>query len=258
MPIIQKITWAFSDIVILTQRNLRHIMRLPQLIVFSTIQPIMFMLLFTYVFGGAIKLNFQNYITYLLPGIIVQTVLFGSMQTGISLADDMSKGIVDRFRSLPIHSSAILSARTITDIVRNLFVVILMITVGFIIGFRIEHGLLHFLLGILVTLLFGFAFSWIAATIGLVVKNVEAAQVSGFIWIFPLIFASSIFVPVDTMPAWLQVFAKHTPVTISVNTVRALFLGQPYVHSLWYTILWTIAILAVFVPLAITRYKKSY
>ncbi len=258
MPITQKIYWLFSDIIAVTKRNLKHYTRLPQLIVFSTIQPIMFLLLFTYVFGGAIKTNTANYIVYLLPGIIVQTVLFGSMQTGISLAEDMTKGMIDRFRSLPMAPSALLAGRTLTDIIRNIFVMILMVIAGFIIGFRIEHGFFHFLLGFSLALLFGYAFSWIAATIGLAVKNVETAQVAGFIWIFPLVFASSIFVPVETMPVWLQAFAKHTPITITVNAVRALFLGQPYGTALWQSLLWIAAILAVFVSLAVYKYKKSY
>jgi len=255
--ILKNLRWTFSDIGAITRRNLTHITRMPQLIVFSTIQPIMFMLLFTYVFGGAIRTNFPNYIMYLLPGVIVQTVLFGSMQTGVSLANDLNKGMMDRFRSLPMSQSAILAGRTFTDIVRNLFVVMVMVILGILIGFRIDHGIFNFLLGILLTIIFGFAFSWISASIGLAVKNVETAQVAGFIWVFPLVFASSIFVPVNSMPLWLQTFAKHTPITFTVNSVRALFLGQPLGSNLWQALIWMAVILAVFIPLSVFRYKKT-
>ncbi len=256
MNIVLKLEHAVSDILAITQRNLIKYTRLPQLIIFSTIQPIMFMLLFTYVFGGAIKTSTGSYIAYLLPGILVQTVLFGSMQTGVSLAEDLSRGIIDRFRSLPITQSAILAARTLTDVVRNIFVIFLMTLVGFIVGFRIEHGVLHFLGGLLIVLCFGFAFSWISACIGLSVKDVETAQVAGFIWVFPLVFASSIFVPVDSMPSWLQVFAKHTPITATANAVRALTLGQPAGDFALQALLWIFGLLAVFIPLAVISYNK--
>lgn len=255
---INSIYWVFSDMRAMVWRNLKHIFRLPQLIVFSTIQPIMFMLIFTYVFGGAIKTSVPNYILYLLPGIILQTVLFGSMQTGMSLAQDMGKGMMDRFRSLPMSPSAILMGRTATDIIRNFFVVILMLAVGFIIGFRVEHGLLSFAGAMLMTLLFGFIFSWVSAAIGLAVKNVETAQVAGFIWVFPLVFASSIFVPVNTMPDWLQVFANNTPVTATVDVVRALLLGQPYGDFLARSLAWMGGLLVIFIPLSIWTYKRNY
>ncbi len=245
-----------SDVITITRRNLIRYMRLPQLVVFSTIQPVMFLLLFTFVFGGAIQNNFRQYISFLLPGIIVQTVLFGSMQTGISLAEDMARGMIDRFRSLPMARSAILAGRTLTDAVRNTFVITLMTIVGMLIGFRIEHGVFRFLCAIALTVFFGFAFSWISATIGLLVKDVETAQVAGFIWVFPLAFASSIFVPVDTMPSWLQAFAKHTPITAVVNTVRALALGQDLGTWPWQALAWIFGLLIIFVPLAVQSYRK--
>ncbi len=245
------------DVITLTGRNLIKYTRLPQLLVFSTIQPVMFMLLFTYVFGGALKTGTRDYISYLLPGILVQTVLFGSMQTGISLAEDLARGIIDRFRSLPMAQSAILAARTFTDVVRNLFVISLMTGVGFIIGFRIHHGIAHFLGGLCLVLLFGYAFSWISATIGLFVKDVETAQVAGFIWVFPLVFASSIFVPVQTMPSWLQAFAKHTPITATANSMRALTLGLPAGDYVQQALLWVAGLLVVFIPLAVYAYNKK-
>ncbi|MFO0704983.1 MAG: ABC transporter permease [Candidatus Andersenbacteria bacterium] len=244
-----------SDVLVMTKRNLLAYLRVPQLVVFSFIQPVMFVLLFAYVFGGAIQTG-VNYVNYLLPGILVQTVLFGSMQTGIGLAMDLSKGMIDRFRSLPMARLAVLAGRTIADAIRNIFVLALMTGVGMLIGFRIEHGIGQFLLAMLLTLVFGFAFSWISATIGLAVKNVETAQSAGFIWIFPLVFASSIFVPLETMKPVIRAFAEHNPISYVVNTVRAMSLGLPITHEWWYGLIWMAGILLVFVPLAVNRYRK--
>ncbi|MDP3794846.1 MAG: ABC transporter permease [bacterium] len=247
---------TISDIIVMTKRNLLRYRRLPQLVAFSTIQPVMFVLLFAYVFGGAINIPGVSYIDYLLPGILVQTVLFGSIQTGVGLAEDVSRGMINRFRSLPMARSAVLAGRTITESLRNVFVVALMVGVGMLIGFRIEHGYTDFLLALGLTILFGFAFSWVSAAIGMTVKNVEAAQVAGFIWVFPLAFASSIFVPISTMPKYLKTFAEHNPITYIVNTVRALALGTPVGDNALWSLLWIAAILIVFVPLAVNRYRK--
>jgi len=248
---------TISDIWIMVRRNALHFVRMPQLIVFSTIQPVMFLLLFTYVFGGAIKTPGTHYIQYLLPGILVQTIVFGSMMTGIGLAGDLAGGMIDRFRSLPMSRGAVLAGRTIADAGRNVFVVLLMTGVGYIIGFRIEHGLFHFILAMLCALSFGFAFSWISAVIGVSAKDVETAQSAGFIWVFPLVFASSIFVPIQTMPDWLQGFAKHSPITVTVNTVRSLISGLPVGDNGWQMLLWIVGILLVFVPVAVWRYRKA-
>lgn len=241
----------------MTWRNLLRYRRLPQLIIFSSIQPVMFVLLFVYVFGGAIRTPGVSYEQYLIPGILVQTVLFGAMLTGVSLAEDLSKGMIDRFRSLPMARSAVLAGRTITESIRNIFTVLLITLVGIIIGFRIEHGILNFLAALGLTVLFGFAFSWISATIGLAVKNVEIAQTAGFIWVFPLAFASSIFVPVETLSTTaIRTFAEHNPVSYTVNVVRALSLGQPVGNDIWYALAWIFGILIVFIPLAVWRYRK--
>ncbi len=248
--------YLFSDIAVMTKRNLTHVLRLPQLIVFSTIQPVMFVLLFAYVFGGAIKTGAGDYINYLLPGILVQTTVFGSMMTGIGLAADMSHGMIDRFRSLPMTRSSFLIGRTLSDLIRNVFVIILMIAVGYAIGFRFQAGFFNALGAVGLMLLFGFAFSWISATIGMAVKNVETAQSAGFIWVFPLVFASSIFVPVETMTKAVRAFAEHNPISYTANTVRALTLGTPVGHNAWYSLLWIIGILVVFIPLAVNRYRK--
>lgn len=248
--------YLISDILVMTRRNLTHVMRLPQLIVFSTIQPVMFVLLFAYVFGGAIQTGNIDYIQYLLPGILVQTTIFGSMMTGIGLAADLSQGMIDRFRSLPMARSAFLIGRTFSDLIRNVFVIILMIIVGYIIGFRFEAGFWNALGAVGIMLLFGFAFSWISATIGMAVKNVETAQSAGFIWVFPLVFASSIFVPVESMTKWVRAFAENNPISFTADTVRALTLGTPVGNNLWYAMFWMIGILVVFVPLAVSRYRR--
>lgn len=253
----QRFFWSLSDILVMTKRNLLKYTRLPQLLVFSTIQPVMFVLLFAYVFGGAINTPGVDYINYLIPGILVQTGLFGSAQTGVGLADDLSKGLIDRFRSLPMARSAVLAGRIISDTIRNVFVVLLMIGVGYLIGFRFQNGFMGAVAAIALIVLFGSGFSWIAATIGMSVRNTETAQVAGFIWIFPLVFASSIFVPVQSMPNWLQHFANVSPITVTVNTVRALTLGWDLTRDLWYALGWTFGIIFFFAPLAVRLYRRA-
>lgn len=249
--------WVVSDAIVMTKRNLLKYIRVPSLLVFSTIQPIMFVLLFAFVFGGAIEIPGINYLDFLMPGIFIQTSLFGSQNTGVGLADDMNKGMIDRFRSLPMSRSAVLAGRTISDSIRNLFVVLLMSLVGYIIGFRFAGSFFESVGALLLVALFGSAFSWISATIGLAVKDVEVAQTAGFLWVFPLTFASSAFVPVETMPTWLQTFAELNPVTVAIDTVRALVLDQPVGNGVWKLLAWIGAILLVFVPLAISRYRKA-
>src|SRR5437763_6898411 len=256
--------WVISDALVMTKRNLLRYLRLPNLLVFSTVQPVMFVLLFTYVFGGAIAgaLKVQgfpyDYIDFLMAGIFVQAVIFGSMQTGVGLADDLSKGLVDRFRSLPMARSAVLAGRTSSDMIRNVFVVLLMTAVGMAIGFRFHGGFIPAVAGLGLAVLFGLAFSWISAFIGLSVRDPEAAQAAGFVWIFPLVFASSAFVPVQSMPGWLQVFARNNPLSHTVNAIRALTQGGPVWHALWISLAWVIAILTVFVPLSVNRYRQVH
>ena len=251
-----------SDTLVMAQRNLMRYVRLPRLLVFSSIQPIMFVVLFAYVFGGAIQTPGVNYINYLIPGILIQTVLFGATQTTTGLADDLSKGIVDRFRSLPMARGAVLAGRTLADgLLRNLFTVGLMLVVGAIIGFRFEGSVGQALASIGVVAAFGFAFSWISALIGLLAKDPETAQVAGFIWVFPLVFASSAFVPVQTMPHWLRAFARVQPISVTVNGVRFLTSGgaAPGVAAgdVWQALLWAAGILLVFMPLAIVQYRRA-
>jgi ABC-2 type transport system permease protein/oleandomycin transport system permease protein len=226
-------------------------------VIFSTITPVMFVVLFAFVFGGAIKVPGLSYVDFLMPGIFVQTIAFGSTQTGIGLAEDLSRSMVDRFRSLPMTRFAVLAGRILADTLRNILVVVLMTGVGLLVGFRFHNGLLPILGGLGLLVLFAVAFSWISAVMGLSVGNVEAAQSAGFVWVFPLTFASSAFVPIFTMPGWLQAFAKANPVTIVVDAMRALFLGVgPASTLVLRSLAWIVAITLVFVPLAVRRYRR--
>jgi ABC-2 type transport system permease protein/oleandomycin transport system permease protein len=249
--------WAVSDALVMTARLLRQIPRIPELLIFSIIQPIMFVVLFVYVFGGAIRTpGGVPYVQFLLPGVFVQTVAFGGAATGIGLADDLQKGLVDRFRSLPMARSALLLGRTTSDVVRNALTVVVMIAVGMLTGFRFHGSAAGVIAGLALLLLFEFAFSWIGVLIGLSVKSVEAAQSGGFIWLFPLTFASSAFVPVESMPSWLRGFATHQPVTVTVDALRNWFNGAPVGTAAWQALAWISGILLFAVPIAVTRYRR--
>jgi ABC-2 type transport system permease protein/oleandomycin transport system permease protein len=249
--------WTVADALTLTKRNLIHMFRVPQLLVFSTIQPVMFVLLFTYVFGGAIRTPGVKYVNFLLPGIFVQIVAFSAMNTGIGIAEDLNKGLIDRFRSLPMARSAVLAGRTLADITRNFFVLLLMYGVGSAIGFRISSGPLEAIAALALLLLFGYTLSWIGAAIGLTLRDPESVQAAGFVWIFPLIFASGLFVPLFTMPGWLQGFAKNQPVGVTAEAVRALVLDRPVGSYAWKAIAWGVGLLLVFIPLSVTRYRRT-
>jgi ABC transporter DrrB family efflux protein len=250
------IYWTISDALVLAKRNLIQIPRIPEELIFSTIQPIMFVLLFRYVFGGAIVVKGTSYVNYLMAGIFAQTVIFGSTSTGIGLANDLQRGLVDRFRSLPMAKSAVLTGRTLSDLVRNAFVIIVMWSVGLLVGFRPQGNFLSWLAAAGLLLLTSFAFSWISATIGLLVSTVEAAQSAGFIWLFPLTFASSAFVPTSSMPSWLRAFAEHQPVSLVVNAVRGLLLNQVDSTTIWQALAWCLGILIIFFPLAVWAYGR--
>ena len=247
---------ALRDSGIILWRQLVQLPRIPEVLVFALIQPVMFVLLFRYVFGGAIATPGESYVNYLMPGLFAQTVAFGAVASGIGLAKDLRRGIIDRFRSLPMARSAVLVGRTVSDLVRNFAVVAVMYVVGLLVGFRPEGSIAAQVLAFLLLLLTSFAFSWIGVVIALSMKTVEAVQSAGFIWLFPLTFASSAFVPTDTMPTWLQVFADNQPFTIVVNAVRALFLDQPVGNYVWLTLAWMIGITAVMIPLATRQYRR--
>ena len=251
-----RLSAALVDGWVLAKRSLIHTRRSPDLLVFATIQPVIFVLLFRYVFGGAIDVGGGSYANFLMPGIFVQTVAFGAVLTGIGLAEDLQKGIVDRFRSLPMSRSAVLTGRTVADLARNAFIVLVMLLVGLLVGFRPEAGLWDWAGAVGLMLLFGYAFSWISATIALLLGGVEAVQSFGFIWLFPLTFASSAFVPTDGMPGWLEAFANNQPVTLVVDTVRALLLDRPLGSEGWQALAWCLGILLVFVPLSVSLYGR--
>jgi ABC-2 type transport system permease protein/oleandomycin transport system permease protein len=251
-----KLYWALADGWVLAKRNLVQIPRIPELLVFATIQPVMFVLLFRYVFGGAIDVGGESYVNYLMAGIFVQTVAFGSVSTGIGLSEDLQKGLVDRFRSLPMARSAVLTGRTIADLVRNLFVVLVMLFVGILVGFRPDAGVAGWAGAIGLLLLLSFSFSWIGATIALLMRSTEAVQSAGFIWLFPLTFASSAFVPTEDMPGWLQAFANHQPLTQVIDAVRAFLLGQSVGSHGWQALAWCVGILLIFIPFSVSLYRR--
>jgi ABC transporter DrrB family efflux protein len=254
-----QLAWTLRDGYVVSVRNMRHFLRQPQLLLFSTIQPIMFVLLFSYVFGGAIGGSLPEGVSYkdfLLPGIFVQSTAFRATQTAIGLSEDMKRGVIDRFRSMPMARSAVLAGRTLADLVRTLFVIVLMTAVGYAIGFRFGEGPLEAIASILVVAAFGFALSWIFVYVGLIAKGPEAAQSAGFVAIFPLVFASSIFVPVDTMPSWLQSIADVSPVTATADAARALAIGGDVWTPLSQVLAWVGGILIVFVPLCVRKYRR--
>jgi ABC-2 type transport system permease protein/oleandomycin transport system permease protein len=248
-----------TDSAVVTGRNLRHFVRQPQLLIFSTIQPVMFVLLFAYVFGGAVRGSLPNgvsYIDFLLPGIFVQSVAFRATQTAVGLSEDLERGVVDRFRSMPMARSAVLVGRTTADLVRNVLIILLMIVIGYAIGFRFTAGFFQAVASIAVVAAFGLALSWIFAFVALTVRGAEAAQSAGFVVIFPLVFASSVFVPVASMPDWLQTFAKVSPVTLTANTARSFALVNGVPSSLAGTLAWIAGLLVVFIPLCVWRYRR--
>ncbi len=253
----ERLKWNFTDTIVVTRRNLMYYVRQPELLIFATIQPVIFLLLFTFVFGGAIvsSTNGDNYINFLLPGIIIQTIIFAATNTTIALSQDLSRGMIDRFRSLPMSRAAVLAGRTTADTVRGAITIIIMIVAGTLIGFRFDN-LLMGIAGILLAVAFGHSFTWISATIGLYVKDPETAQVAGFIWVFPLTFASSIFVPTETMPDWLRIFADNQPVSVIADAVRGLMTGTATAGDVTTALIWIVGIFLVFMPLAVWQYAK--
>ncbi len=248
--------WIVGDTIIMTWRNLVKYQRSPELLVFSTISPIMFVLLFAYVFGGAIPTGDMAYIDYLMPGILIQTTIFGATQTGVGLAEDLQKGMVDRYRSLPMARSAVIAGRIVADTIRNLFVAYLMILVGVVIGMRFHGGFWPGFALPFVVAFFSLGFSWAAAVVGASVRNVETANSALFIIVFPLTFISSAFVPVATMPRWLQIFADVNPVTIAVDLGRNLSQGGEIAGSAWLTLAWIAGFTIVLAPAAVWSYRR--
>lgn len=250
--------WAVRDCWTETSRHLRALPRNPEVLVFSTVQPVMFVLLFAYVFGGSIRVpGYSSYLQFLAPGIFAQTVLFGSSFTAVGIAEDLSRGIADRLRSLPMFGPAVLIGRTLADLIRNLITFSVMLAVAFAIGFRFRGTLAEALGATLLLLGFAYAFAWINVLLGASVSSVEAANSAAFIWIFPLTFVSSAFVDPRTMPSWLQPFARNNPFTIATNATRALYNGRSPGADLWLAIAWAVGITLVFAVLASRKFTSS-
>ena len=266
-----RIRYGFADGMVVMRRNLLQISRIPTVLVLELVQPIMFVLLFRFVFAGNIITPAgMTYVMYLMPGIFVQNAIFGSTTTAIGLAEDMKKGLVDRFRSLPMARSAVLVGRTSSDLAKNFVLLMLVIPVGYLVGFRFTNGLLGAIGMILLVLIVGFAFSWISATVGLAIKEVEGVQAAMFTGIFPIVFISSALVPVQGMVSWIQPIAKHNPVTIWANCARVLALGDVALPIdpgtkipttsleglIVLSMIWIAGLLIVFVPVSIRMYRK--
>ncbi len=245
------------DTLVVTERNLIRLPRAPELLLAFTIQPVMFVLLFRYVFGGAISVPGGSYAEFIIPGIIVQSTAFGGFVTALGLNEDMHKGLIDRFRSLPMARAAVLAGRTSADIVTNALSMTILIVTGLVIGFSFQASVLHVIVGILLALAFGYAFSWVFALLGLLVKTPEAANSVGFIAVFPLTFISSAFVPGQSLPTPLRQFSDVNPFTIIVDELRWLWTGQPSPDQLWQAFAWVAFILLVFAPLAVQRYRRT-
>jgi len=248
---------ALSDTFVIAKRSLLRIPRQPDLLVGFTIQPVMFVLLFVFVLGGAIQTPGYDYVDFLIPGIVVQSLAFGGFVTALGLAEDRKRGLIDRFRSLPMSSSALLTGRTLADIASNSSQLVIMIAVGLACGFRFTTSAPEVVGGIALCLLIGYSFSWVFALIGLIASSPEAANGYGFTIIFPLTFISSAFVPIDSMPGWLQPIAEVNPVTVMVDAVRSLFIGAPAGNSIWGAIVWSAVIIGVFAPLSAWRYRRA-
>jgi ABC transporter DrrB family efflux protein len=245
-----------SDIWVLTQRNLIRYLRLPQLLVFNAVLNVVLLLLFNYVFGGAIQTSRESYIQYFLPGFLAQIVVFGSTQTSVGIAEDFTKGFIDRFRSLPMVRPAFLTGRVIADALRYLLLLLLLVAVGLIMGFRFHSGAPQVLFALALIVLFGIALTWVGVYIGVSVKSVETAQIAGFVWVFPLVFASSLYVPIATMPGWLQAFAKVNPLTPMADLTRSLMLGGGIADSLWKILAWDVSLILLFTFLAFRKYNR--
>jgi ABC-2 type transport system permease protein/oleandomycin transport system permease protein len=258
-PISQRIRLGFTDAMTLTRRELMVWARNPAFIFFTIIQPVMFVLLFRYVFGGAIPVQGipGGYVNFLMPGIIAQSAAFASFGTAIALARQLQRGVIDRFRAMPMARSAVLLGRLIGDTVRLAVTVLVILGVGYAVGFRFQNGVGPAILMLLLAVLLGATICTVSAYVGLAIKDEESVGSFGLVWLFPLTFVSSAFVPIGSMPGWLQAFATNQPITIVINEMRALALGGPLALHAWQSALWLAAIIAVFVPLAVRAYRRA-
>jgi ABC transporter DrrB family efflux protein len=250
--------WAVSDTLTITRRNLLVWLRVPAYIVFTVIQPVMFVLMFRYVFGGAIHVPVKGgYVDFLMPGIIGQTAAFATFGTAIALAQELQKGVIDRLRSMPMARSAVLAGRLVADTARMFVTIVIVIGVGYAVGFRFQNGAALAVAMVALAVVFGLAICCIAAFTGLAIGDEESVQAFGLIWLFPITFLSSAFVPISTMPGWLQAFANNQPVTYVIDTMRAMAVGGPIEANLWKSLVWLAGIFIVFAPLAVRAYKRA-
>ena len=248
---------ALSDTFVLSKRSLLRIRRQPDLLIGFTVQPVMFVLLFVYVFGGAIETGRLDYVDFLIPGIIVQSMVFGGFVTALGLTDDIKKGLIDRFRSLPMWGPAVVSGRILADVGTNVIQLVIMFPVGIAAGFRFNASFWEIVAGMALLLLIGYAFSWVFAFIGLISSSPEASNAYGFTILFPVTFISSAFVPTETMPSWLEPIAENNPFTTMVDAARALFVGTPAGNDIWGAVAWSLGIIAVFSVLSVWRYRRA-
>jgi len=253
-----RIRWGVSDTLTLTKRSLLVWLRVPAYLVFTVIQPVMFVLLFRYVFGGAIPVQVSGgYVNFLMPGIIAQTAAFATFGTAIVLAQELKKGVIDRLKSMPIARSAVLTGRLVADTGRMVVTILIIVGVGYAVGFRFLNGAGPAVAMVVLATVFGVAIACISAFTGLAIGDEESVQAFGLIWLFPLTFVSSAFVPIPSMPGWLQAFANNQPVTYVIDAMRALALGGPVEASLWKSVAWLAGIFVVFVPLAVRAYRRA-
>jgi len=248
---------ALLDIKGITKRNLLRIVRTPQLLFMTIVQPTIILLVLRYVLGGAIRVPGVNYVDYVVPGIFLEAVLVAGMTTALALATDLEAGMIDRFRSLPMARSAFLAGRTLADLCRLVVALAFIICLGLLVGFRFHDSLAAVLAGIALIIGFGYSLTWVYAAIGLAVKDPQTAQITSFLPMFILFFASSALVPVATMPGWLQPFAENQPASVTINSVRNLFEGGPVYHNLWQALLWCVAIFVVFLVISLNLYRKA-
>lgn len=262
-----RLRWMIADSATITWRNLINYTRIPDSIFFSSVQPVMFVLLFRFVFGGQIQIPGTTYVNYLIAGVYVQTVMFGAVSTSVGLAEDLHKGLIERFRALPMARSAVLAGRTTADVARNVLVLVLITAVGYAVGFRVQTNFGSFVAGLLIVLFFAYALSWGFAVIGLSASNAETAQLAAFPVLFPLTFASSAFVNIQTMPGWLQAFAANQPVSQVIDASRQLMLGPSVAEpghaplwsasDIWVALAWSVGLFVVLAPLAVWRYRRA-
>lgn len=253
-----RLRWAALDALTITRRDMLVWLRVPALLFFTVIQPVMFVLLFRYVFGGAIPVHVPGgYVNYLMPGIIAQSAAFASFGTAIGLAREIQKGVIDRFRAMPMARSAVLVGRLAADTIRMAVTVLIILGVGYAVGFRFQNGWGPAILMVVLGVIFGVAICCISAYVGLAVRDEESVGSFGLVWLFPLTFVSAAFVPVASMPGWLQAFANNQPVTIVIDEMRSLALGGPLALHAWQSVLWLAGIVFAFVPLAVRAYRKA-